>query len=116
TSLNSGTSPTRDRGFNEEMRHAWETSKTLNLFTDEFRCPIPAVVTARAVWDLVAQNNPGLYHLAGAERLSRWQIGQLIAARWPQLDPKIQPGSLREYQGPPRAPDTSLSCRKIQKL
>lgn len=116
TSLNGGTSPTGDRGFNEEMRRAWTAGKTLNLFTDEFRCPIPAVTTAQAVWELARQHKPGLYHLAGAERLSRWQIGQLIATHWPRLNPKIQPASLGDYQGPPRSPDTSLNCGKIQKL
>ena len=73
-------------------------------------------MTARAVWELAARNEPGLYHLAGGERLSRWQIGQLLAARWPQLSPKIQSGSLKDYQGAPRAPDTSLNCAKAQKL
>jgi dTDP-4-dehydrorhamnose reductase len=116
TSLNGGTSPSGDRGFNEEMRRAWQAGQMLNLFTDEFRCPIPAAVTADAIWELVSKNLSGLYHLAGAEKLSRWQIGQLLAARWPQLHPKIRAGSLREYQGPARAPDTSLNCGKIQKM
>jgi len=116
TSLNGGVSPTGERGFNEELRRAWQAGKTLNLFIDEFRCPIPAKVTARAVWELVAKNQPGVYHIAGSERLSRWQIGQLIAARWPQLNPRIEPGSRKEYQGAPRPPDTSLSCAKIQNL
>ena len=116
TSLNGGTSPTGDRGFNEEIRRAWEQGRTLNLFVDEFRSPIAAMVTARAVWELAARNQPGLYHFAGAERLSRWQIGELLAARWPQLNPKIQRGSLKDYQGPPRSPDTSLNCAKVQKI
>jgi len=116
TSLNGGTSPTGDRGFNEEMRRAWQAGKTLKLFVDEFRCPMPALVTARAIWDLVAQGKPGLYHLAGSERLSRWQMGQLIAARWPQLDPRLQPASRKDYAGAPRPPDTSLTCSKIQNL
>ena len=115
-SLNGGTSPTGDRGFNEEMRRSWQAGRTLKLFVDEFRCPMPAVVTARAVWELVAQNTPGLYHLAGSERLSRWEIGQLIAARWPQLDPRIEACSRKDYTGPARPPDTSLDCSKIQKL
>ncbi len=114
TSLNGGLSPTGDRGFNEEMRRAWRVGRALNLFTDEFRSPIPACVTARAVWELIPRNEPGLYHLAGAERLSRWQIGQLVAARWPQLHPKIQPGSLKAYQGAPRPADSSLNCGKLQ--
>jgi len=115
TSLNGGTSPTSDRGFNEQMRRAWQAGQTLRLFTDEFRSPIPAEVTARAIWELAGQNRPGLYHVAGSERLSRWQIGQLLAARWPKLNPRIDPGSLKQYRGAPRAPDTSLNCAKAQK-
>ena len=116
TSLNGGASPTGDRGFNEQMRRAWRAGQTLRLFTDEFRSPISAEVTAHAIWELVALNRAGLYHVAGSERLSRWQIGQLLAARWPVLNPKIEPGSLKEYAGAPRAPDTSLNCAKAQKL
>ncbi|MDB6110965.1 MAG: dTDP-4-dehydrorhamnose reductase [Pedosphaera sp.] len=116
TSLNGGTSPTGDRGFNEEMRRVWQNGRTLSLFTDEFRSPMAAAVTARAVWELVAHDQPGLYHVAGSQRLSRWQIGQLLAARWPQLNPKIEPGSLTDYQGARRAPDTSLNCTKAQNL
>lgn len=112
TSLNGGTSPTGDRGFNEEMRRAWQAGRTLRLFTDEFRSPIPAIVTARAIWELVQQAPPGLYHVAGAQRLSRWDIGRLVAARWPQLRPRIEPASLKEYQGAPRPPDTSLDCSR----
>jgi dTDP-4-dehydrorhamnose reductase len=116
TSLNGGISPTGDRGFNEQMRRAFREGKKLTLFTDEFRAPIPAAVTAQAVWELAAQNQPGLYHLAGSERLSRWQIGQLLAARWPELKPNMEPESLVTYRGAPRSPDTTLNCAKIQKL
>jgi dTDP-4-dehydrorhamnose reductase len=116
TSLNGGRSAAGNRGFNEQLRQAWEAAKPLTLFTDEFRCPIPAEVTARAVWEILARNQPGLYHLAGTERLSRWQIGQLVARRWPQLHPKVSPGSAKDYPGAPRSPDTSLDCSKIQSL
>jgi len=115
-SLNGGTSPTGDRGFNEEMRRAWQAGRTLRLFVDEFRCPMAAVVTAHAIWELAAQNQPGLYHLAGSERLSRWQIGELIAARWPQLNPRIEASSRADYQGPTRPRDSSLNCAKIRRL
>jgi dTDP-4-dehydrorhamnose reductase len=115
-SLNGGVSPTGDRGFNEQMRRAWQAGQTLKLFTDEFRCPMAAVVTARAIWELSARGAVGLYHLAGSERLSRWQIGQLLAARWPQLEPKILATSAKAYTGAPRAPDTSLNCAKVQRV
>lgn len=115
TSLNGGRSPTGDRGFNEQMRLAWQAGQTPSLFVDEFRSPISASVTARAIWQLVNQNCAGIYHVAGAERLSRAQIGQRLAARWPQLNPQYRTSSLQEYRGAPRAPDTSLDCAKAQR-
>lgn len=114
TSLNTGLSPTGDRSFTEQMRRSWERGETLKLFVDEYRCPIPASVTARAVWELLDQNHAGLFHLAGAERLSRWAIGQLLLRRWPQYAGQMEPARLHEYRGPARSPDTSLNCSRIQ--
>jgi dTDP-4-dehydrorhamnose reductase len=116
TSLNGGISPTGDRGFNEEMRRAWKSGRVLRLFTDEYRCPIAARVTARAIWELVAHDQRGLFHVAGRERLSRWQIGELIARRCPDLQPRIEPASIRDYQGAPRPPDTSLDCSRVRPI
>jgi dTDP-4-dehydrorhamnose reductase len=116
TSLNVGASPSGVTAYNEQMLAAWKKGQTLNLFFDEFRCPIAASVTARAVWELAGQKQAGLYHLAGSERLSRVAIGELAAARHPELKAGIKPCSLREYQGEPRPADTSLNCSKIQKV
>jgi dTDP-4-dehydrorhamnose reductase len=114
TSLNAGHSPSGDRAFNEEMRAAFQAGRALNLFEDEFRCPIPAEVTAHAIWEIIER--PGLYHLCGAERLSRYEIGELVASNHPELNPKLIRGTLRDYKGSPRSPDTSMNCSKIQKL
>jgi dTDP-4-dehydrorhamnose reductase len=114
TSLNGGISPTGDRGFNELLRQAWERGQTVRLFKDEYRCPLPVTVTARAVWELALQGRGGVYHVAGAERLSRWEIGELVAGRHAELNPGIQATSLQDYAGPPRAPDASLNCHKAQ--
>jgi dTDP-4-dehydrorhamnose reductase len=114
TSINGGISRAGNRGFNEDLRLAWQSGRMMNLFTDEFRCPIPAVETARAVWELAEKNCAGLFHVAGAEKLSRWQIGQLLAARWPPLNPKITPDSAKNFPGPPRALDTSLIISQAQ--
>lgn len=116
TSLTGGVSRTKARGFNEEIQNAWKTGTVVRLFTDEYRCPIAASVTARAVWEFVSRSPSGIYHLAGGERLSRFQIGQLLAARHPELDPKIQACSLQEYQGAPRPPDCSMNVSKIETL
>jgi dTDP-4-dehydrorhamnose reductase len=116
TSLNGGTSRAGNRGFNEQLRRSLQTSQGMKLFTDEFRCPIPAVETARAIWDLANQKRAGLFHLAGAEKLSRWQVGQLLVQRWPEVKTKIESGSARDFSGPPRALDTSLNIAKVQEV
>ena len=115
-SLTGGTSPKGDRGFNEEIKNAWRQGRTLNLFTDEFRCPAAAPVVARAVWELATKGAVGTFHLCGAEKLSRYQIGQLLGAKHPELKPKIVAGSHKDYIGPPRPPDTSMDCAKVQRL
>lgn len=105
------------RAFNEEWEQRWRRGETLRLFTDEFRCPIPASVAAQALWILAATPQArGIYHLAGAERLSRWDIGRLLAQHVPGALSLIQPASLQEWQGPPRPPDLHLRCERLQAL
>jgi dTDP-4-dehydrorhamnose reductase len=116
TALNGGVSPKGNRGFNEELRLAWEAGKTTKLFIDEFRSPLPAAITARAVWELVTQEATGLYHLGGAERLSRWEIGCVLAKRWPHLQARMEQETIRNFTGAPRPPDVSINCAKIQKV
>jgi dTDP-4-dehydrorhamnose reductase len=116
TSINAGVSPPGNRGFSEQLCRALQNGQGMTLFTDEFRCPIFAGETARAVWELANQNRAGIFHVAGAEKLSRWQIGQLLVARWPEIKTKIEPGSAKDYPGPPRALDTSLDISKVQKV
>jgi dTDP-4-dehydrorhamnose reductase len=114
--LNAGNSPTGDRSFVEAMRNSVKGGTPLTLFTDEFRCPLPAGMTARALWELVDLDRPGLYHLGGAERLSRWEIGQALTSWYPELAAQIQPSSVRAYAGALRPPDLSMQCDKLQRL
>jgi len=114
--LNAGMSPTGDRSFVEDMRNSVKDGRLLTLFADEFRCPLPAGMTARAVWELIGQDRPGLYHLGGAERLSRWEIGQALASWYSELTEHIHPGSMESYAGAPRPPDLSMNCAKLQGL
>lgn len=117
TSLNYGTSRNGLRAFNEELLHKLSTTgQGMKLFMDEFRCPIPAVETARVVWELVQKNCTGLYHVAGAKRLSRLDIGRLLVRNRPELQSKVTTGSAKDFPGPPRALDTSLDISKVQKV
>jgi dTDP-4-dehydrorhamnose reductase len=117
TSLNGGVSPSGGRAFNEQLRRALSAAgQGMTLFTDEFRSPLPAVETARAVWELAQKNCAGIYHVAGAEKLSRYQIGRLLVKGWPEVTTKIEAGSARNFPGPARALDTSLDIAKAQKV
>ena len=42
------------------MENAWKAGRTLNLFTDEYRAPMPAAVPARAVWQLLKSGANGI--------------------------------------------------------
>ncbi|MFO1460317.1 MAG: SDR family oxidoreductase [Verrucomicrobiota bacterium] len=116
TSINAGTSPSGDRGFDEEMCNAWRSGKTLRLFGDEYRTPIAAEDTARAVVELAGRGATGIVHVAGGERLSRWEVGALIADQHPELSPKLERTSLRDYRGGPRPADVTLDCRRAESI
>lgn len=113
TSLNHGHSVTANRGFNEEMVLQWKMGRPVNALVDEFRCPIAADVTARVVWELVRSRQQGIVHVAGSERLSRWEIASALSRHYPSLRPMVHPMTLKEYSGPPRAPDVSLDCTRL---
>jgi len=114
--LTAGTSQYGDRSFVEDMCRAAKAGKDVTLYADEFRCPLPAGIIARAVWELVDRKQPGLYHLGGSERLSRWEIGEALLPWYPELKGCLVKGSARNHVGSPRPADLSLRCDKIQSL
>lgn len=114
--LTAGTSATGDRSFVEDMCRTTKAGKDVTLYADEFRCPLPAGVIARAVWELADRKQPGLYHLGGSERLSRWEIGEALLPWYPELKGYLIKGSARNHVGSPRPADLSLRCDKLQRL
>ena len=114
--LTAGTSENGDRSFVEDMCRTARAGKSVTLYADEFRCPLPAGVVSRTVWELINLNRPGLYHLGGSERLSRWEIGQALLPWYPELEGQLLEGSARTHVGAPRPADLSLHCGKLQKL
>ena len=114
--LTAGTSQNGDRSFVEDMCRAATAGKDVTLYADEFRCPLPAGVIARAFWELIDRRQPGLYHLGGSERLSRWEIGETLLPWYPELKGRLVKGSARNHIGSPRPADLLLRCDKIQRL
>ena len=114
--LTAGSSETGDRSFVEDMCRTAKAGKDVTLYADEFRCPLPAGVIARVIWELVDREQPGLYHLGGSDRLSRWEIGETLLPWCPELKGHLMKGSARNHVGSPRLADLSLRCDKIQSL
>ena len=114
--LTAGTSETGDRSFVEDMCRTAKAGKDVTLYADEFRCPLPAGVIARVIWELVDREQPGLYHLGGSDRLSRWEIGETLLPWCLELKGHLMKGSARNHVGSPRPADLSLRCDKIQSL
>jgi len=112
--LTAGASLHGDRSFVEDMCRMAQSGKSMTLYADEFRCPLPAGVIARAVWEVAGQAVSGLYHLGGQERLSRWDIGQALLPWYPELQGRLVEGSARSHAGAPRPADLSLNCEKIE--
>ncbi|HLA61892.1 MAG TPA: NAD(P)-dependent oxidoreductase [Nitrospiraceae bacterium] len=114
--LTAGISETGDRSFVEDMCRTAKAGKNVTLYADEFRCPLPAGVIARVIWELVDCEQPGLYHLGGSDRLSRWEIGETLLPWCPELKGHLMKGSARNHVGSPRPADLSLRFDKIQSL
>ena len=114
--LTAGMSETGDRSFVEDMCRTAKSGKDVTLYADEFRCPLPAGVIARVTWELVDLKQPGLYHLGGNKRLSRWEIGETLLPWYPELKGRLIQGSAQNHAGSHRPADLSLRCDKIQNL
>jgi dTDP-4-dehydrorhamnose reductase len=112
--LTAGTSQNGDRSFVEDMCRSAKSGKSMTLYADEYRCPLPAGAIARAIWELAGKDAPGLYHLGGRERLSRWEVGQALLPWYPELQSRLVKGYACDHSGAPRPADLSLNCEKIQ--
>ncbi len=114
--LTAGMSQHGDRSFVEDMCRTAKAGKDVTLYADEFRCPLAAGVIARVIWELVDCKQPGLYHLGGSERLSRWEIGETLLPWCQELKGRLMRGSARNHVGSHRPADLSLRYDKIQSL
>jgi dTDP-4-dehydrorhamnose reductase len=54
--------------------------RPVTLFTDEYRSPVRTEDLTAALVELIGQDYRGVLHVAGPERLSRYELGLRIAA------------------------------------
>jgi dTDP-4-dehydrorhamnose reductase len=98
----------------ERLVHALASGATPGvLFTDEVRCPVHVTDLAAALLELAASPHAGVCHVAGADAVSRYDLGQLIAAR-DGLDQTALPAGLRTASGLTGAIDVRLDSTRTQ--
>ncbi|WP_030926672.1 sugar nucleotide-binding protein, partial [Streptosporangium amethystogenes] len=84
------------------------------LFTDDVRCPVHVVDLAAALLELAASEYHGIHHVAGADAVSRYELGLLIARR-DGLDADRLPSGRRVDTGVPGPLDVRLECDMTQR-
>ena len=60
--------------------HAQGTDDQSQSTEREVRTPVDVITVGRALLELAAGNHAGIFHLAGHDRLSRFEMAQKIAA------------------------------------
>jgi dTDP-4-dehydrorhamnose reductase len=85
------------------------------LFTDEIRCPIAAVDLAAAIVELLDLPVAGILNVAGADAVSRHELGLLIARRY-GVAPEAVRGTSLAASGLNRPPDARLDLELARRI
>ncbi|MGW7486979.1 SDR family oxidoreductase [Streptomyces sp. NPDC054786] len=105
----------RGNSVHERMVHALAAGTDDGvLFTDDMRCPVHVEDLASALRELTMSDQAGMFHLAGADALSRHELGVLLAQR-DGLDPTRLPAGRRADTLMPGALDVRLDSSATQR-
>ena len=91
------------------------SGQPVSLFVDEFRCPISVDDLAAALLELLPLNVAGPLHVAGEERVSRYEFGILLA-RYHGLGTAPLIATTPAALGMLRPRDCSLDCTLARSL
>ena len=112
-----GDSAGRGLGASDALLEAVEKDAHPPLFIDEWRTPLEVSNAARALVEILDFEAPGIVHLAGPERVSRYEFGLAVLAAM-GLDRDDARAQVREARqadvdsGAPRPRDVSLDASK----
>ncbi len=92
-------------------------NERINAFADVFFTPISMFHLSDIVLRLMQKKAKGVYHVAGSERVSKFEFAVSIARTLNKSIDLIKPISIKDVKlHAPRPLDMSLSTEKIQKL
>jgi dTDP-4-dehydrorhamnose reductase len=99
------------------MFDAFRNGTSLTLFEDEWRTPVSVEEAARALFYLGNSEHCGVFHLGGPERVSRVELGEMLADAFGYSRGLIQRRLRAESSSrPPRAENVALNSEKLQEL
>jgi dTDP-4-dehydrorhamnose reductase len=117
TSLVYGRNPKGDRGTDEKLISSWKEGRKTQLFVDEYRNPTAVGELALVIMEIVRLRVTGIWHVAGAERVSRYEMGVKVASVVGCSEDLLVPRKIEEVECiPPRARNTTLNMGKIRSL
>jgi dTDP-4-dehydrorhamnose reductase len=108
-SLLFGPALTTSSSFFDQQVEALRAGRPVTLFEDEWRTPIDLATAARALVELARADVEGVFHLGGPERLSRLEMGRLLARHLGAGEELLRAVRRSDVPaGEPRPCDTSL--------
>ncbi len=115
-SLPMGISFNGHAGAIDWIQHRFAKNKPATLYFDEVRTPTYVECLNELMQEVLVRKLSGLYHAGGPERLSLYQIAQVVN-RVGGYDPKLLQGCPRIDAGPipPRAGNVTMDSRKLSK-
>jgi dTDP-4-dehydrorhamnose reductase len=102
--------------FFDQQVAALRERRPIRLFKDEWRTPLGLPAAADAIAAALGSQHTGRLHLGGPERLSRYEMGCLLAERLGADASVLIATSRAEAPGEPRPRDTSLDSSRWREL
>ncbi len=107
-----GDVPRAAKTFIQPLIAAIIDNKEIKLFADEYRTPVSGATAARGLLRAL-ETSPGLLHLGGRERISRYEFGIRLARLLGKESPRIVSVFQKDVaMAAPRPQDVSLESKK----
>ena len=110
-----GDSGGRRLGASDSLLASVAAGQRPTLFEDEWRTPLFVGDAAVALVELSARDLSGLLHVAGPDRVSRWELGCAVL-RSAGVDAPARRGTRAELDMAARAADASLDASRARSL
>ena len=104
--------------FTDWIRDGLEHKKPVQLYTDQYRTPLFVLDGVRALFELIEKPiKKKIFHLAGKERLNRYDFGKKFARIFGYDNQWISPITMQDISTmASRGRDCSLNSEKFQKF